>query len=441
VSAGTTSGTRLLVLGAAVSGLAAARLGRRLGYSVTIYDERAGSLAEATSEGFATIAGAWDPITLHGIDLVVTSPGIPERSRPIVETLESGVTLWSEIEFAWRHLEGLPLAAVTGTNGKTTVTSLISEMLIASGVDARPLGNIGTPLADAVGTDLQLAVVEVSSFQLHYSDRFRPDVAVVTNVAPDHLDWHGSFDRYLDAKARIVSHQGPTDLLVFCSDDEGARRVAERAPGRRIGVGSTGVSVDGYGVDRRGDRLVLGGRDIRIDRLQVSDDAFLVDLALAAAAAEALGADFEAMLGVIEGFKPSAHRRTVVGVIDGVSFIDDSKATNPHAALAAIRSYPSVVLIAGGLAKGLDVAPLAAEPNVRAVIAIGESAPVLLSAAGDRGVPAVSMTEAVAEACAVAEPGDVVLLAPGCASFDMFDSYGHRGDVFAAEVAARGERS
>jgi UDP-N-acetylmuramoylalanine--D-glutamate ligase len=432
---------RILVLGAAVSGLAAARLARRLGHSVTIYDERPASLLDAASEGFATIAGAWDPITLHGIDLVVTSPGIPERSRPILETLESGVTLWSEIEFAWRQLDGLPMAAITGTNGKTTVTSLISEMLVASGVDARPLGNIGTPLADAVGSDLQVAVVEVSSFQLHYSDRFRPDVAVVTNVAPDHLDWHGSFDRYLDAKARIVAHQGPADLLVFCSDDGGARRVAERAPGRRIGVGSVGVSTDGYGIDRAAGRMALGGRSIELSRLQVSDDAFLVDLAMAAAAAEALGGDPGAIDAVTENFTPSAHRRTVVGEIDGVRFVDDSKATNPHAALAAIRSYRSVVLIAGGLAKGLDVAPLATEPNVRAVIAIGQSAPVLLAAAGARGVAASSMGEAVAEACAVAEPGDVVLLAPGCASFDMFDSYGHRGDVFAAEVAARGGRS
>ncbi|MGF1664656.1 MAG: UDP-N-acetylmuramoyl-L-alanine--D-glutamate ligase [Acidimicrobiia bacterium] len=432
---------RILVLGAAVSGLAAARLARRLGHSVTIYDERAESLVAAGTEGFSTIAGAWDPITLHGVDLVVTSPGIPERSRPIVETLESGLALWGEIEFAWRQLEGLPVAAITGTNGKTTVTQLIADMLVASGVDARPLGNIGTPLADAVGTDLQVAVVEVSSFQLHYSDRFRPDVAVVTNVAPDHLDWHGSFDRYLEAKARIVANQGGADLLVFCSDDGGARRVAERAPGRRIGVGSSGVSDDGYGIDRLAGRMALGGWSIELDRLQVSDDAFLVDLALAAAAAEAIGGDADAIRGVIEGFTPGAHRRTVVGEIDGVRFVDDSKATNPHAALAAIRSYSSVVLIAGGLAKGLDVAPLAVEPNVRAVIAIGEAAPVLLSAAGDRGVSASSMGEAVAEACAVAERGDVILLAPGCASFDMFDSYGHRGDVFAAEVAARGGRS
>lgn len=433
--------TRTLVLGAAVSGVAAARLARRLGHSVTVYDERPDSLVAVAAEGFATIAGRWDPITLHGVDLVVTSPGIPERSRPIVETLESGVTLWSEIEFAWRQLEGVQVAAITGTNGKTTVTSLVAEMLQASGLDARPLGNIGTPLADVVGDAPAVAVIEVSSFQLHYSDRFRPDVAVVTNVAPDHLDWHGTFDRYLEAKAKIVTHQQPGDLLVYCSDDAGACRIAERAPGRKLGVGASSVSSHGWGVDRAGGDLVLGAIRIPLDRLGVSDAAFLGDIGLAAAAALELGATGDAVVGVAESFLPGTHRRTPVGEIDGVVYIDDSKATNPHAALAAIRGYDSVILIAGGLAKGLDVAPLAREPNVRAVVAIGESAPVLLDAAGDRGVRASSMAEAVAKAAAVAEPGDVVLLAPGCASFDMFDSYGHRGDVFAAEVAALGGRS
>lgn len=431
--------TRTLVLGAAVSGVAAARLARRLGHSVTVYDERPQQLESVAADGFATIAGSWDPITLHGVDLVVTSPGIPERARPIVETFESGIPLWSEIEFAWRHLGSeVTVVAVTGTNGKTTVTSLIAEMLVASGIDAVAVGNIGTPLADAVGTDLAVAVVEVSSFQLRYSDSFRPDVAVVTNIASDHLDWHGNFERYLDAKIRVVSNQEPEDVLIYCSDDAGAARLAARAPGRTLRVSGEAVSIDGYGVDHAAGTLNLDTFSVPLDRLLVSDTAFLVDLGLAAAAAGRLGASPEAVIRVAERFEPGAHRRTVVGEMGGVRFVDDSKATNPHAALAAIRSYPSVVLIAGGLAKGLDVTPLATEPNVRAVVAIGESSPVLLAAAGERGIAASSMAEAVEKAAQVAVAGDVVLLAPGCASFDMFDSYGHRGDVFAAEVAAMG---
>jgi UDP-N-acetylmuramoylalanine--D-glutamate ligase len=429
--------TRTLILGAAVSGAAAARLARRLGHSVTVYDERPGSLVGLGSEGFSTVAGAWDPIALDGVDLVVTSPGIPERARPIVDTLESGLPLWSEIEFAWRHLDpSVLVVAVTGTNGKTTVTGLIAEMLGCSGVDARALGNIGTPLADVVGSDPQVAVVEVSSFQLHYSDRFRPDVAVVTNVAPDHLDWHGTFDRYLDAKARIVSTQHDTDVLVFTEDDHGARRIADRAPGRKIAVRTSGVSADGFGVEGR--LLLIGPRSVELDRLGVTDPAYLTDLALAAAAAMEAGGDPDRVLDVAVGFRPGAHRRTVVGAIGGATYVNDSKATNPHAALAAIRSYPSVILIAGGIAKGLDVTPLPAEPNVKAVVAIGESAPVLLEAAGERGFAAADMAEAVRRASELASVGDVVLLAPGCASFDMFDSYEHRGEVFAAEVAHLG---
>lgn len=427
--------TRTLVLGAAVSGASAARLARRIGHAVTIYDERPDALAGLIGEGFGVISGAWDVVDLTGVDLVVTSPGIPDRARPIVDTLEARVPLWSEIEFAWRQLPATTsVAAITGTNGKTTVTGLIADMLKAAGVAVRAVGNIGTPLADVVTEDMEVAVIEVSSFQLHYSDAFRPDVAVVTNVAPDHLDWHGTFERYLEAKSRIVANQRVNDVLVYCSDDEGASRIAERAPGRTVAVTTNTVSADGYGVDKQARTLQLGTWAIPLDRLQVTDGVFLVDLALAAAAATQLGADQESISAVAERFEPSAHRRTLVAERDGVRFVDDSKATNPHAALAAIRDHTSVVLIAGGLAKGLDIGPLATEGNVRRVVAIGESAQDLVRAGGDHVVVASSMEEAVALAASVAEAGDVVLLAPGCASFDMFESYGHRGDAFAEAV-------
>ena len=431
--------TRTLVLGSGVSGVAAARLARRLGHSVTVYDQRPDSLLELMMEGFGTIGGKWDPLNLDGVDLVVTSPGIPERERPIVETLESGVTLWSEIELAWRHLSpGVKVIAITGTNGKTTVTDLISRMLTTSGLNAPAVGNIGTPLADVADTSIDAAVIEVSSFQLHYSERFRPDVAVVTNVAPDHLDWHGSFDRYLEAKARIVANQQDGDLLVYAGDDPGAVRLADRAPARRVSVTRDGVSGDGYGIDRDTGRLVCGSIVFDLAELRVADDAFLLDIALASAAAVAGGAAPGAVEDVARSFEPGAHRRQVIATIGGVTYVNDSKATNPHAALAAIRSYPSVILIAGGQAKGLDIGPLAAEPNVKSVVAIGESADVLLANAGPRGSKASSMEEAVRMATEAAAPGDVVLLAPACASFDMFDDYKHRGEVFSAIVTREG---
>jgi UDP-N-acetylmuramoylalanine--D-glutamate ligase len=422
------------VLGAGVSGAAAARLGRRLGMSVTVHDTSSEALIPLTTQGFGTVAGSWDPLLLTGVDLVVTSPGIPERGAPLTDTFEAGITLWSEIEFAWRHLEVNPVVAVTGTNGKTTVTSLVAGMCRASGMEAPALGNIGTPLSDAVGSDLDVAVVEVSSFQLRFTETFHPGVAVVTNVAPDHLDWHGSFERYLEAKAAIVANQTPEDLVVFDADDDGAVRIADRAPSRRVGI-STAVGADAGVI---GETLVAGPVKIPLAEIPVTERVFLVDLAMAAVAADAAGAHPDAIVETVRGFAPAAHRRTVLARRHGVTFVDDSKATNPHAALAAIRDYPSVVLIAGGLAKGLDLTPLATEPRVRALVALGTAAPMLLEAAGERGVAAGSMEQAVRLAADLATPGDVVLLAPGCASFDMFTDYGARGDAFAAAVADLG---
>jgi UDP-N-acetylmuramoylalanine--D-glutamate ligase len=423
---------RVLVLGAAVSGLAAARLARRLGHAVSVYDRDPATAPALLASGFGVVTGAWSRDLLDGIDLVVASPGFPERSLPVTETLERGLPLWSEIEFAWRRLDR-PTVAITGTNGKTTTTSLTADMLAASGIDARALGNIGDPLSGAIDDPPAVAVVEVSSFQLRFTEAFRPDVAVVVNVAPDHLDWHGSFAAYLAAKQMIVARQRPDDLCIYDADDEGASRVAARAPGRRQAVSVAGVPAGGAGI--ADGRLYWPGLRLPLDRLRVADPAFLADVLLAGAAALAAGASVEGVAEVAVRFSPGKHRRTVVGEWAGVTYVDDSKATNPHAAVAAIRAYPSVVLIAGGLAKGLEVGPLAEQPNVRCVVAIGESAPVLLGAAGDRGIAAGSMEEAVRIAASVARPGDVVLLAPGCASFDMFSSYAARGDAFAAAVS------
>ncbi len=427
---------RVLVVGAAVSGMAAAELARRLGHQVAIYDRNPAASPDILAAGFGAIVGSWDVTTLSGIDLVVASPGVPERAEPFTHAVEMGIPVWSEIEFAWRELD-CPTVAVTGTNGKTTVTSLVAEMLGRSHPTTVAAGNIGTPLSDVVGKEIESVVIEVSSFQLRFTERFRPDVAVVTNVAPDHLDWHGSFERYLAAKAEIVSRQGPEDVLVFDADDEGARRIAALAPGKVVEV-SGRRRLAGGGVQE--DRLWVGEESISLARLQVFDSAFLADLAMAGAASVAAGGLPADVFDVAASFRPGAHRRTVVGRVRDVTFVDDSKATNPHAALAAIRAYPSVVLIAGGLAKGLDIRPLALEPNLRAVVAIGEAADQLVEVAPGIVTRAAGMDEAVAVAMNAARPGDTVLLAPGCASFDMFASYAARGDSFASAVRARAEK-
>jgi UDP-N-acetylmuramoylalanine--D-glutamate ligase len=419
---------RTLVLGAGVSGRAAARLASRLGHRVSVYDRR----SVTDLHEMAVISGEWDPLTLQGIDLVVASPGFGERSAPITDAIESGVEVISEVEFAWREMSA-PTVAVTGTNGKTTVTGLIADMLVASGLRAPALGNIGTPVSDWAFEPLDVIVLEMSSFQLRFIDRFHPAVAVITNVAEDHLDWHGSVAGYRAAKARIVANQTPEDIVVYDALDAGAVELASRSSATPVGVSVDGTTRVGV----VGETLVWDGLAVPLSALSVDDPIYFTDMALAGAAALAMGAEPSAVESVVRTFLPGEHRRRVVFEEHGVQWVDDSKATNPHAALASIASFDSVVLIAGGLAKGLDVAPLATAPGVKTVIAIGESAPVLLAAAGDRGRPAGSMEEAVAAAREIAVPGDVVLLAPGCASYDMFDSYGARGDAFAA--AARSE--
>ncbi len=425
---------RTVVFGAATSGAAAARLARDLGHSVTVFDERPDDAMALIADGFSVVIGEWDPVLLEGTDLVVTSPGFPERSLPITETLERGTPLISELEFGWQQLD-LPTVAVTGTNGKTTVTGLISQMLGRSGVTAPALGNIGQAVTSAVGSAIDVAVIEASSFQLRFIDRMHAHVAVVTNIAPDHLDWHGSFDNYFAAKARIVERQTDLDLLLYDEDDVGAGKLAAQTPGRALAISGTRVSRDGIGPDTETGDLRLGPASLRLAALQVDDPAFLADVAMASIAAMEVGADPGPVAEVAAAFRPGEHRRQLVATHHGVSYVDDSKATNPHAAVAAIRAYPSVVLIAGGLAKGLDIRPLAAEPNVKAIVAIGDSGPDLIEASAGRGVLAASMDEAVTVATEAARPGDTVLLAPGCASFDMFDSYAARGSAFSAAVA------
>jgi len=399
--------------------------------TVTVYDERppAGGI-----EGFGTAAGSWDPVLLEGIDLVVASPGFSERSRPVVETLERGVPIWSEIEFAYRHLSR-PVVAVTGTNGKTSVTEAAAAMLSASGLEAPATGNIGAPLSDFTDTRYDVLVVEVSSFQLRFTEEFHPVAAAITNVAVDHLDWHGSAYSYREAKARIYANQTASDLLVYDIDDEGASKLAADAVAELYPVSGRRVPEGGGGYD--GKSLLVGEVAVDTTDLVSDDPTHLVNLACAAALALRVGATAEGVAAGAIAYRPGAHRRTLIGEADGVTWVNDSKATNPHAAVASVRAHGPVILIAGGLAKGVDLSPLTEEDNVRMVIGIGEAGPALVEAAGERGRLAGTLEIAVEVAANAAHPGDTVLLAPGCASFDQFESYGARGDRFTELVRER----
>jgi UDP-N-acetylmuramoylalanine--D-glutamate ligase len=418
-----------LVVGAAVSGRAAAALLRADGEKVVVYDLDPAALDGVDAD--ETHGGAWDRRLLDGVDIVVVSPGVPEHAGPIVDALASSLPVWSELELGFRHL-AVPVIAVTGTNGKTTVTEVAAAMLEASGVRATAVGNIGVPISSAVGnSSIDVLVVEASSFQLRFTETFHAAAAVLLNVAPDHLDWHGNFDAYMAAKQRILERQIGDDIVVFDADDPGAVLAVAGATARRVPVSGSQRPIRGWGRD--GEYMVVGDAVIPTDSLPRADDVMVVDLSAAAAAAMHMGATPAGVSAVATGYHPLHHRREVVGSWGGVSWVDDSKATNPHAALGAIRAYESVVLIAGGRNKGLEVGGITLEPNIRRVIAIGEAAADLAAAGGPVTI-AADLEAAVALADQIAVDGDTVLLAPGCASFDMFRSYIDRGERFAASV-------
>ena len=424
---------RALVLGAAVSGRAACALLEREGAQYAVYDERPGALSPLAAEGAETLSGEWRPEWLAGVDLVVASPGFAPHSAPLRSAARAGTEVVSELELAVRRLS-CPLAAVTGTNGKTTTVEQASAMLEEAGFRAAAAGNSGRAAGDAALRKWDSLVLETSSFQLQYSDSLAPRAAAVLNVAPDHLDWHGTFSRYRAAKAKIFARLADGDPLIYDRDDPGARSLAEGAPGLAAPVAGREGGEGGWG--RAGDRLLLPGGEMPLDEVPVADPAFVTDLTAAAVVAHRLGADHGSIMRVIRRFRPGAHRRQPAGSGRGAEWINDSKATNPHAAAAAAASYPSVVLIAGGRNKGLDLRPLTEVPTVRCLIAIGEAAGEILShCEPGAATGAASLEEAVEAAARTAMPGDTVLLSPGCASFDMFASYRERGEAFMRLVA------
>ena len=426
---------RVLVLGAGISGRAAARLLTGLGMDFEVYD-RSPELeirSDPNTPGFPLVSGRWNPATLDGIDLVIASPGFSPYSAPIAAAERVGLPVWSEVEFAIRRLN-CPVIAVTGTNGKTTVVEQATRMLRESGLKAVAAGNIGRAVSDIALQDWDVAVLEVSSFQLTYTFSLAPEVAVIVNVAADHLDWHGSEEAYRGAKARIFKNFTDHNLLVYDETDPGAVMSVAGAPGRKAPVSGSGKLPPGVsGFDR--DRLVLPDGAVPLEGIPVRDPAYRVNLAAAAVAAAEMGADQRAIARTVGSFVHGNHRRTVVGEWGGVTWVNDSKATNPHAAAKAVDGYRSVVLIAGGRNKGLDLGPLTTHPHLRALIAIGESGPDLLRQAPRcPSALAGSMAQAVSLASERAVAGDTVLLSPGCASFDMFSSYEERGELFSRLV-------
>jgi UDP-N-acetylmuramoylalanine--D-glutamate ligase len=452
---------RVLVVGLRVTGVALVQYFAARGRAGGAVDDRPDSptfeAARAAADALgAEVITAPDHAALTDIvarvDLVVPSPGIPPEHGVFGAARAAGVPVRSEIDIAAELAAkaGRPiLAAVTGTNGKTTVTTLATAMLVASGVRAGAAGNVGRALIEAV-TDpsLDVIVAEVSSFQLEFATVFHPRVAALLNLADDHLDWHGSTDAYANAKARVFEHQTADDTAVYFADDARvaaiaatvvSRRVGFRAPtGERGGANGDDASIDATYHVRAGELVDPHGEPI----IAVADLAArlpndIVNALAASAVAFSLGAQRAAVRETLENFARLPHRLELVGEANGVQFYDDSKATNPHATVAALRSFDHAVLIAGGVNKGLDLNVLrAAVDRVRAVVAIGDAAPEVI-AAFTGYVPvdeAPTMADAVAAAARSAEPGDVVLLSPACASFDWYANYAERGADFARVV-------
>jgi UDP-N-acetylmuramoylalanine--D-glutamate ligase len=433
---------RVLVCGLGISGAAAARALLSRGARVSVVDDSdseavrrvAGELRRAGAE---VSIGEHPPIS--GFDLAILSPGIPPDAAIVSELGSVGVEAWSEIELAY-VLSSCDFLAVTGTNGKTTTTSLLASMLTEAGVDALAAGNIGTPLIDAisrVGSD-GAVVVEVSSFQLATIRSFRPAVAVILNIAEDHTDWHGSFDAYAAAKGRITENQEPDDKLVFNADDEVVSALATAASATTIPFSTISAPADGIGIS--GNAVVaMGQRLMAVDEIPLPGRPGLEDVCGAAAAAIAYGVDGPSIERAVRSFRPLPHRLQTIASTDRLSFIDDSKATNPHAARAAVRDLSDVVLIAGGRSKGIDLEVMAdMVPPVVAVVAIGEAANEIERVFSGL-VPvetAASMQSAVERAVKRSVPGGSVLLSPGCASLDMYESYAARGEDFARAVRA-----
>ncbi len=432
------AGQRVLVAGLGVSGFAAARCLLTLEAKVKVTESGASpELAERAdrlrSLGAEVELGGHDLSDLDA-DLAIVSPGIPLTSELFKVLSERGVPVWSEIELAYRLAE-CEFLAVTGTNGKTTTTSLLASILERGGVPSLAAGNIGLPLVEAIASVPQGGAIalEVSSFQLATIDTFAPRVAVLLNVAEDHMDSHGSMAGYIAAKARITENQGPSDVLVFNADDPICVEIAARSSARKLPFSAASLSVRGAGI-KEGWIVVDERRVIEADALPLPGRAGIEDAMAAAAAGLVFGVELEAVRGALSDFRPLGHRLETVASVDGVSFIDDSKATNPHATLAAVKGLSDVVLIAGGRSKGIDLSPLASTvPPVIAVIAIGEARGEVVDVFS--GLVDVQVADNMREAVSLAMSRSIragsVLLSPGCASLDMYESYVARGEDFA----------
>ncbi|MEU0840509.1 UDP-N-acetylmuramoyl-L-alanine--D-glutamate ligase [Streptomyces sp. NPDC005962] len=458
------AGRHVTVAGLGVSGVPAARALRGLGASVTVVNGSDGApqraqAAELEPLGITVRLGDGDTLP-DGTELIVTTPGWKPTSPLFLAAEKAGVPVWGDVELAWRLRgpDSAPWLAVTGTNGKTTTVRMLASILEAAGLRTAAVGNIGVSLLDIVlgDTPYDVLAVELSSYQLHWAPSLRTHSGAVLNLAPDHLDWHGSMAAYATDKGRI--YEGNQVACVYNAADpatEDLVRAADVEEGcRAIGftLGTPGPSQLGVVENILVDRAFVENRQKSAQELAEVADVNppaphnIANALAAAALARAYGVPPTAVRDGLRAFRPDPHRVEHVADVDGVSYVDDSKATNTHAAEASLGAYEHIVWVAGGLAKGavFDDLVSTAAGRLRGVVLIGADRALIGEALARHAadVPVVdldrtdtgAMAAAVREAARLARPGDTVLLAPACASMDMFTNYNKRGDAFAAAV-------
>jgi len=436
---------RVVVVGGGRSGKAAAALLVSKGAHVVLSDtaQSLDGAEDLRALGVAIELGPHRADTFTGADLIVASPGVPLDQEALIAARRAGVPVIGEIELASRWLSGRVIA-ITGTKGKSTTTTLAARMLTEAGFDVTAGGNLGTALSAqvALSRPSSLHVVEVSSFQLEATETFRPWIAVLLNLADDHLDRHGSLEAYGRAKARVFANQTPADWAVVNADDPAALALARGARARRFDFGVSaavqeGVSVAGGSIVRR---TAVGATPLLpLTAVRLPGKHLLSDVLAAAAVGSVAGVPPAAMRRAVETFPGLEHALERVAEINGIRFVNDSKATNVVSARRAIESFDrGIVAIMGGRFKGGNLGELrdSVASRVDAIVAIGEATPLIHTALSDVVAihDATSMPDAVRTAFGLARAGGVVLLAPACASFDMFHDYAERGRVFKDEV-------
>jgi UDP-N-acetylmuramoylalanine--D-glutamate ligase len=441
-------GKHVLVVGMGASGAAAAAFLNDRGAVVTVADRA--SVPDAVDQipvlearGIRFELEAHRTETFHRAEIIVVSPGVPHRMALLQQAIQKGIPVISELELASRYITK-PIIAVTGTNGKTTTTTLLSHLLQNAGFRVVAGGNIGTPLVDCIDAAeaADVLVVEVSSFQLDTIDTFQPRISMILNITPDHLDRYDGMAAYAQSKGRILKNQTESDIAVLNGNDPEVRRISGDTAARKWFI-NAGPGEEGGAF--QGDRFILQTGDhedmwLDLSCLTQPGHHSRENAAAAGLAALAFGADVARIQAALSTFQGLPHRITYAGTVGGVRFYDDSKATNIDAVKKALEAFDSpVVLIMGGRNKGyrFDSLAGAVKDHVKALIVIGESASDILTDLGHLvpGEHCTDMIDAVSRANTLAVAGDVVLLSPGCASFDMFKNYAHRGEAFCKAVA------